>query len=230
MLFFSREQRRLLAACLLLAALAGAAYVYVRHDAASGDTDPLLIEASPTAPEANDSILVHVAGRVRTPGVYRFDYGSRVQDAIRSAGGATADGDPQSLNLAAFLKDGEKIEVPLRTPPEPDLAHTPTGNSTVPPPPAFPSRAGAATNPGVNPSASSQPAKPPVDWLRKHRVSLNRASTRQLQQLPGIGPAMADRILEYRKTSGGFSTLEDLKNVTGIGPKRFDALRELVTL
>ena len=140
-------------------------------------------------------VIVHVAGAVRRPGVYRLPARSRVVDAVRRAGGARARADLSALNLAAKLEDGRQVVVPLRAP---------AG--------ALGAVAGAGT-PGAVPAA-------PVD--------LNTATPEQLDQLDGIGPGMAGRILEYRKEHGGFGSVEELGQVPGIGEKRMAALREKV--
>jgi competence protein ComEA len=138
-------------------------------------------------------VIVHVAGAVRRPGVYRLPPRSRVVDAVRRAGGARARADLSALNLAAKLEDGRQVVVPLRAP------------------------AGAVGAVGGPPG--TVPA-PPVD--------LNTATPEQLDQLDGIGPAMAGRILAYRKEHGGFGSVEELGEVPGIGEKRMAALREKV--
>jgi competence protein ComEA len=140
-------------------------------------------------------VVVHVAGAVRRPGVYRLPARSRVVDAVRRAGGARARADLSALNLAAKVEDGRQVVVPLRAP----------AGAVAPAP-------GAAAAPGV--------VAAPVD--------LNTATPEQLDQLDGIGPGMAGRILDYRKEHGGFGSVEELGQVPGIGEKRMAALREKV--
>ena len=140
-------------------------------------------------------VVVHVAGAVRRPGVYRLPARSRVVDAVRRAGGARARADLGALNLAAKLEDGRQVVVPLRAP----------AGAVAPAP-------GASAAPGA--------VAAPVD--------LNTATPEQLDQLDGIGPGLAGRILEYRKEHGGFGSVEELGQVPGIGEKRMAALREKV--
>ncbi len=140
-------------------------------------------------------VVVHVAGAVRRPGVYRLPARSRVVDAVRRAGGARPRADLSALNLAAKLEDGRQVVVPLRAP------------------------AGAVAPAGGAAPAGAAPAAP---------LDLNTATTEQLDQLDGIGPGMAGRILDYRKEHGGFGSVEELGEVPGIGEKRLAALREEV--
>jgi competence protein ComEA len=139
-------------------------------------------------------VVVHVAGAVRRPGVYRLAARSRVVDAVRRAGGARRRADLSALNLAAKLEDGRQVVVPLRAPAE------------------------AAAAVGAT-ATDAAPAAP---------VDLNTATAEQLDQLDGIGPGMAGRILDYRKEHGGFGSIEELGQVPGIGEKRMAALREKV--
>ena len=141
-------------------------------------------------------VAVHVAGRVRRPGLVRLPAGSRVQDAIRAAGGSTAGADLDAVNLARRLTDGEQILVPG------------PGDPPLPPPP------GAAPDPGASPSA-------PLD--------LNTATLEQLDTLPGVGEVTAGRIIAYR-SAHPFTTVDQLLEVPGIGQRRFDQLKELVTV
>ena len=129
--------------------------------------------------------MVHVAGEVRRPGVYRVPHGARVLAAVERAGGPTAGADLTLLNLAAPLQDGQQVIVPARAP------------------------AGAAGVP-----AASGP------------VSLSSASAEQLEELDGIGPALAARIVEWRTAHGGFAAVDQLAEVPGIGPGRLEALRD----
>ena len=143
-------------------------------------------------------LVVHVAGAVRRPGVYRLHAGARVATAVRAAGGATGRADLDALNLASKIDDGRQIVVPRRAPG--DAAAGGGAPGTV------------ATAPGA--------PQPPVD--------LNTATLEQLDTLDGVGPATAQKILAYRQEHGGFRSVEELGEVSGIGEKRLAALRERV--
>jgi competence protein ComEA len=153
---------------------------------------------------------VHVVGAVRHPGVYRFKPGLRVQDAVRRAGGARPGADLQAINLAAKLTDAQQVVVPRRAPAGGAAAATPPGGAEA-------ATGGAASATG----AAGPPAAP---------VNLNSATAEQLDTLDGVGPATAQKILEYRAQHGGFRSVDDLAQVSGIGPKRLEALRGRVVV
>jgi competence protein ComEA len=140
--------------------------------------------------------LVHVAGAVRRPGVYRVPAGARVQDAVRLAGGARPGADVNAINLAAKVADGQQVVVPARAP-------------KAGPAPGVPSE-------GAGPAAGAAPGAP---------VGLNSATAEQLDTLAGVGPATAAKIIEYRTKNGGFRSIDELAQVPGIGPKRMESLR-----
>lgn len=140
-------------------------------------------------PLATAEPLVHVAGAVQHPGVYRIGGDSRVIQAVRLAGGPTRRADLSGLNLAAPVADGQQIVVPRRAPPP------------------------GAGGGGGGPGRASGP------------VSLSSATQADLEALDGVGPALAARIIEWRRSHGGFSSLDQLDEVPGIGPARMEALR-----
>ncbi|MFO7690648.1 MAG: helix-hairpin-helix domain-containing protein [Cryobacterium sp.] len=150
------------------------------------------------------TLFVHVLGAVASPGVVELSDGSRVLDAIAAAGGLTATADPSGANLARRVTDGEQIYLPQQ-------GELPAGA----PPGTVSGQAGAGSATGAGSTAGTI-------------VDLNAATLAELETLPRIGPAMAQRIVDYRTSNGPFSTIDDLRNVTGIGDKTFDALRELV--
>jgi competence protein ComEA len=151
-----------------------------------------------------ETALIHVAGVVRHPGVYRLRDGERVKDAVRRAGGAGHGADLNAINLAAKVADGQQVVVPRRGP---------AGGSPGAPAPA-PAGDGSAAAVGA--------AQPPV--------SLNSATAEQLDTLDGVGPATAQKILDWRTQHGGFRSIDDLSEVPGIGPKKLAALRPKVQL
>jgi competence protein ComEA len=143
-------------------------------------------------------IVVDVSGKVRHPGIERLPAGSRVADALRAAGGVRPGVSIEGLNRARFLVDGEQVVV-----------GAPAG--AVPPP-------GPSTGPASGP-AGTGPAAP---------VSLNTATADQLDALPGVGPVLAQHIIDYRTQHGGFRSVDELREVNGIGDRRFGDLRNLV--
>lgn len=146
--------------------------------------------------------LVHVVGQVRRPGVVRLPAGARVEQALDAAGGPTSKADLVRVNLARPVVDGEQIVVPGRGEPIVGAAAAPG--------------AAIATNGAGGPAAASSP------------VDLNTASLEQLDALPGVGPVLAQRILDWRSQNGRFSTVDELGEVSGIGDKVLERLRPLV--
>lgn len=145
-----------------------------------------------TAPE----IVVDVSGKVRDPGVHRLPAGSRVEDALKAAGGVRPGTKTGGLNRARFLVDGEQLVVGGPA-------------SAAAAAPAAPAGTGAAAGPTAP-------------------VSLNTATVDQLDTLPGVGPVLAQHIVDYRTRNGGFRSVEELREVNGIGDRRFADLRDLV--
>ncbi|HET6814404.1 MAG TPA: ComEA family DNA-binding protein, partial [Actinomycetota bacterium] len=158
-------------------------------------TLPRAVPDTSAAAGLSDRVAVHVAGRVRRPGLVRLPAGSRVQDAIAAAGGATSGADLDAVNLARKLTDGEQVRV--------------SGPGDPPSPP----EPGAATIPGT-------PSTP---------LDLNTATVEQLDTLPGVGEVTAGRIVAYR-AAHPFTSVDELLEVPGIGQRRFDQLKDLVTV
>jgi competence protein ComEA len=148
-------------------------------------------------------IVVHVAGEVKSPGVYTLPNGARMVDAVTAAGGATARADLEVINLATPLIDSSQIYVPAK-----GVAARPNF---------------ARPQPGVN-GVAAAPNAPSASGV----VNINRASVSELDALPGVGPSTAQAIVDYRMANGPFGSPEDLLNVKGIGPAKFDAMRKLV--
>jgi competence protein ComEA len=149
-----------------------------------------------------EKIMVDVKGQIKQPGVYLSTAGERVIDVISRAGGLTDQADQSQVNFAEHLQDEMVIYIPALG--EESLnAPGPSGGSLSP-------SGGQGTN--------------------QSRININKADEMELQNLPGIGPAKATAIIEYRNSSGPFKSIEDLKNISGIGDKTFEKLKELINV
>ena len=179
-------------------ALAAVVLLGAWHLSRGGDPAP---EAAPAAikvegdGDAERAVVVHVAGAVRRPGVYRMRASARVDDAVGRAGGATPRADLSQVNLAAQVEDGRQVLVPKRV---------------------------AAAPPGGAAATAGSPASPGVP------LNINAATLEQLDELDGIGPTTAQHILDYRDEHGGFGSVDELGEVSGIGDVRLASLREQV--
>ena len=173
--------------------------------------------ASPT-PTPKPEIAVHVTGSVKSPGVYYLSTDARVHEAIEKAGGVTDRADLHSLNLAAKIRDGQQIDVPEIRQVSDVKQNAPISSAaqedTVPTAPDL----SVTPQPSVRKPAPSDGA----------RININTATSQELQTLRGVGPALARRIIEYRQTSGGFSTVDDLTNVKGIGEETLGKIRDSI--
>lgn len=198
------------AACLCVCAIGFAAWRWWGSGTASGEF-ALTTEETVTVPPAASTpasdaagVVVHVVGAVVRPGVYTLPAGSRVADAVRAAGGLTGTAAPEGVNLARILGDGEQLDIPT----EEELA------------------AGVAAPGGSAPSVKGAAGPGSAGTL----VNLNTAGESELDSLPGIGPSTASKIVQDREANGPFSSVEDLLRIPGIGPKKLDGLRDLVTV
>ncbi|MDO8683428.1 MAG: helix-hairpin-helix domain-containing protein [Armatimonadota bacterium] len=181
----------------------------------SKESVDISIDDRPGSLNPSASILVHVAGRVKFPNVYRIPPGSRVIDAIKQAGGALPDAYLDAINLAAKVKDGEQIYVPSRKTPQPAVRVSPSVS-----PPSQPKTISSAI-----PSSSGK-LKVPGEGF----VNINTADISELQRLPGVGPSTAQKIIDYRSQIGRFNSADQLMDVRGIGPKKLDKMRPFIVI
>ncbi|MEW2408131.1 ComEA family DNA-binding protein [Streptomyces griseoviridis] len=175
------------------------------RDAKGGAGEAAAVAGEPLAAVSTPGgeIVVDVSGKVRVPGVRRLPAGSRVADALRAAGGVRPGTSTEGLNRARFLVDGEQVVV---------------GGA-----------GGAGAVSGGGSAGSAGGAVPgAVGGVPGAPVSLNTATADQLDTLPGVGPVLAQHIVDYRTRHGGFRSVDELRQVNGIGDRRFADLKNLV--
>ena len=145
------------------------------------------------------SVIIHISGAVKNPGVYQLKSTDRVVDAVKIAGGITERANPDAINLAALLKDGQKIIIPYK------ISNQVTVESDK--------------NIEEVYSSSSSPSD---------QININTADDNTLQSLPGIGPVLSQKIIDYRNQNGLFEVIDDIKDVSGIGEKKFEGIKDLI--
>lgn len=152
-----------------------------------------------------DKIIIHVDGEVQSPGVVTLKDGSRLEDAIKLSGGLTDYADISKVNLAYVLEDGMKIVIPKKDSLEnlTNIISTDLGDGII-----------------VEEESKND---------KKNKViNINKASQSELESLSGVGPSLANKIIEYRKNKGKFSSIEEIKNVTGIGNTKYEAIKNYI--
>lgn len=215
----SRRQAYIYVGLALVVAALGARYLFSSHGTTPAGGQSLAglatyassasASPSPYASSTPQELVVYVCGAVRRPGVYHLAPGARIADLLSVAGGSTAKAELQAVNLAAKLTDGQQVVVPERG----ATAVAAAGDT---------SGAGAASGTTASGTSGSAGASAPVN--------LNTATEAELDALPGVGPATAQKIIDYRTANGGFKSVDDLKNVSGIGDAKFATLQPLVTV
>ncbi len=212
MRYFEHDKKLLIKVIAGVVLLAVSFAFYLIKEMAAGHADEIVVVPDDTAAavetatnaavEEAAAIIVDVAGAVMRPSVVELPEGSRIYEAIEKAGGLRKDADLSTTNQAEILTDGQKLYIPTRYELEESMAGSPSS--------------GLAAAGSVN----TQPK----------RININTADSQTLQQLKGVGPSTAEKIINYRTENGKFKTIEDLKNVSGIGDKTFEKLKDKITV
>lgn len=153
--------------------------------------------------EELEEIVVHITGEINKPGIVTLKENSRIADAINAAGGTRKEADLNQINLAYILEDGQKIYIPNKNEKIEDNEYIIDGN-------------------GNNEGSTNK--------KEGDKVNINEAMQTELEELPGIGPSLASRIIEYREVNGKFKKIEDLQNVKGIGDAKFVEIKDKVSI
>lgn len=186
-------------------------------DSSGGDTQVVEEGAGNSSGEVADGVAgttgassgklyVDISGEVERPGVYEVSEGTRLFEVIEQAGGLTDEADIDSLNRAETVADGQKILIAAK-------GENSSGSQGT--------QSGSGTNSGSGTASGT---------TNDGKVNINTAESAELQTIPGIGPSKAARIIEYRQSNGNFSSIEDIQNVSGIGSKTFESIKDYITV
>ena len=188
----------------------------VVEDEETSDVDIETNENSEDNVETNqEKIYIYVTGEVNIPGVVILNKGSRISDAINAAGGVTNNANTTKINLVYVLEDGMKVRIPSNK----EL----NNNSSFE---YITTKSGEGANENIK---KEEKTENKVNKKTTSLVNINTATQTELETLPGIGPSIALKIINYRKENGKFSNVEELKNVNGIGDNKFEAMKKYVT-
>jgi competence protein ComEA len=161
-------------------------------------------ENNPVMQIETPSVIIHIAGAVKNPGVYQLKSTDRIVDAVKISGGATEEANLDLINLAALLKDGQKIIVPSK----------------------IYSENGEEINQNIDKNAEVIYSS--YSGSISGKININTANATMLQTLSGIGPVLSERIIEYRNQNGFFGVIDDIKDVSGIGENKFEGIKDLI--
>ena len=204
MIEFLKQRKIVIIICILVIILVG----WKIYDSSNFETEEESqimdsnIQESKTE-EEEELVIVHVTGEVKKPGVVRVKEGSRVEDIVKAAGGLTENADISNINLAYVVEDGTKIRIPSTDDEKQEEYIT------------------QSIGEGIIMQEESNNSRGSI-------VNINTANETELEELPGIGASIAGRIIEYRNKNGKFKSIEDIKNVTGIGDSKFEKIKESI--
>ena len=199
------KKQRIIIGIIILAVIAGiATYLIIKNSQYEEfDINEVLVDVD-AKEYKEDTIIVHITGEVKEPGVKELPTEARIADAIEAAGGVTENADLDEVNLAFVLSDGQKIYIPNKNEISEGKVYitVESGNNVI--------------------------IEDKVEGGKKLKVNINEAKQEDFEQLPGIGPSIAKKIIEYREQNGKFTSIDELQEVKGIGESKFENIKEYI--
>ena len=226
---FNKKQKIIIGIFIVVVAIVAIYYSYKQENNFLEETENLEIEnqAKEGAEESEETtekekIIVHISGAVQNEGIVELESGSRVADAIEKAGGLKENAYMDEINLAYQLEDGEKIHIPtVEEQKEKENQESKVENESGTGSDGTTSR---SSNSSINNGSQNEKTS------NQTKININTATEQELDSLPGIGPSTAAKILEYRKEKGKFKTIEEIKEVSGIGESKYEKIKDRITV
>ena len=208
------KQKKIILVILLIIALITYYYLYTKNNTEEINNENLEITNNETQEESKEEekIVVHITGAVNKEGIVELQEGARIADAIEKAGGTKENADIKNINLATILEDGMKVHIPT-------IEETRANNENIESSENFANSQVTTTT--QIPTTSSNTKK-------QGKININTATEEELDTLPGIGPSTAAKIIDYRKENGKFKSIEEIKEVSGIGDAKYEKIKDLI--
>ena len=201
----SLKQKKIIVIILVIIALITYYYFYTKNNTEEINNEELEIgDNEIIQEESKEKIIIHITGAVNKEGIVELEENARLADAIEKAGGTKENADISSMNLATILEDGMKIHIPT-------IEETKSMNQN-----------------NTSLQTNIQTEEIATNTKKQEKININTADEEQLDTLPGIGPSTASKIIEYRKEKGKFKSIEEIKEVSGIGDAKFEKIKNLI--
>ena len=207
----NQKQKKIISIILLIIAVLTYYYFYTKNNTEEINNKDLEISNNQTQETKEEKIVVHITGAVNKEGIIELEENARLADAIEKAGGAKENADIKNINLATILEDGMKVHIPT-------VEETQTNNENI----NVENNANSQINAGTKEVTSNTKTQ--------GKININTATEEELDTLPGIGPSTASKIIDYRKENGKFKSVEEIKEVSGIGDAKYEKIKKLITI
>lgn len=215
------KQKKIIAIILIILVLIAYYYLYLKDSTEEISNQNLEINNTQETNQTNETIVVHVSGAVNSEGIVELETGSRIANAIEKAGGVKENADMTDINLAYPLEDGMKIHIPTKEETEKNKNNENTLTESY----VTSSSGGINSKESTNSTQGNR-----ASTTSSGKVNINTATQEELDTLPGIGPSTASKIIDYREQNGKFNSIEEIKEVSGIGDAKYEKIKDSITI
>ena len=222
------KQKKIIAIILIILVIIAYYYLYLKNSTEEISNQDLEVnntqasnQTNETEKEGEETIVVHVSGAVNIEGIVELDSGSRIANAIEKAGGVKENADMTNINLAYSLEDGMKIHIPTKEETEANKNNENMIDESY----VTSSSGGVSSKEDINSTQGNSSTS-----TSSKKVNINTATQEELDTLPGIGPSIASKIIDYREQNGKFNSIEEIKEVSGIGDAKYEKIKDSITI
>lgn len=222
------KQKKIIAIILIILVIIAYYYLYLKNSTEEISNQDLEVnntqesnQTNETEKETEETIVVHISGAVNIEGIVELEAGSRIANAIEKAGGVKENADMTDINLAYPLEDGMKIHIPTKEETEANKNNENMIDESY----IISSSGGVSSKEDTNSIQGSSKST-----TSNAKVNINTATQEELDTLPGIGPSIASKIIDYREQNGKFNSIEEIKEVSGIGDAKYEKIKDSITI